>query len=53
MMETDDNYPIEIMPETIVLMSESEAEEIEGGKGETGSCRTKTCDYTNQDIYYL
>lgn len=53
MMETDNNYPIEVMPETFVLINESEAEEIEGGKDETGLYSAKTCDYTNQDIYYL
>jgi hypothetical protein len=52
-MKTKNYHPIEVQPETIVLMSESEAEEIEGGKDDTGSCRTKTCEYTNHDIYYL
>lgn len=52
-MKTKDSHPIEVELETIILMSDSETEEIEGGKNETGTCRTKTCDYTNQDIYYL
>ena len=52
-MKNENNHPIELILETTVLLDESEATEIEGGKDETGSCRTKTCDFTNQDIYYL